>query len=309
MEAWTCRFISVDPLASDYPFYTPYNYAGNKPINKIDIDGMQEEGAETAPTNVVKINGSVEETRYEVRNNLPVNAVDKQKMIFEFDRSKTSNEIQQTFEFNEKENSWYLTQGLFNNKDTKDDAYLLNYRGENGIGIKWSSGRSDSTTTIDSDNLEVTATEKSSGQVIKSSSSSNSNDKSTDLVDEVLSTTTTITGAGSAINKVAEETYEDLINQKPKYKSKEIPDNKTWNKIKSGYTKTKNTLNKLGNILGVTDVIANGAEAINHFRQGRVMEGVKSTVKAVGSAILMVVKNNPVVRVISVIWTIGSLFW
>ncbi|MDP3146607.1 MAG: RHS repeat-associated core domain-containing protein, partial [Bacteroidota bacterium] len=40
--AWTCRFISVDPLAADYPFYTPYNYAGNKPINKIDMDGMQE---------------------------------------------------------------------------------------------------------------------------------------------------------------------------------------------------------------------------------------------------------------------------
>ena len=47
--AWTCRFISVDPLASDYPFYTPYNYAGNKPIGKVDIDGMQEDGAETAP--------------------------------------------------------------------------------------------------------------------------------------------------------------------------------------------------------------------------------------------------------------------
>lgn len=44
--AWTCRFIRVDPLAADYPFYTPYNYAGNKPVNKIDIDGMQEEGNE-----------------------------------------------------------------------------------------------------------------------------------------------------------------------------------------------------------------------------------------------------------------------
>ena len=42
----TCAIVrkltSVDPLAAKYPFYTPYNYAGNKPINKIDIDGMQE---------------------------------------------------------------------------------------------------------------------------------------------------------------------------------------------------------------------------------------------------------------------------
>lgn len=55
-SAWTCRFISIDPLASDYPFYTPYNYAGNKPINKIDIDGMQEEGAETIPTEENTVN-------------------------------------------------------------------------------------------------------------------------------------------------------------------------------------------------------------------------------------------------------------
>ncbi len=42
--AWTCRFISVDPLASDYPHLTPYNYAGNKPIGDYDIDGMQGTG-------------------------------------------------------------------------------------------------------------------------------------------------------------------------------------------------------------------------------------------------------------------------
>ncbi len=55
---WTCRFISVDPLAADYPFYTPYNYAGNKPINKIDIDGMQE-GEPPAQTNNTEGNGDV----------------------------------------------------------------------------------------------------------------------------------------------------------------------------------------------------------------------------------------------------------
>jgi len=41
---WTCRFISVDPLAADYPYLTPYNYAGNKPITHKDIDGLQSTG-------------------------------------------------------------------------------------------------------------------------------------------------------------------------------------------------------------------------------------------------------------------------
>jgi RHS repeat-associated protein len=41
---WLCRFVSVDPLAGKYPFYTPYQYAGNKPINKTDRDGLEETG-------------------------------------------------------------------------------------------------------------------------------------------------------------------------------------------------------------------------------------------------------------------------
>jgi RHS repeat-associated protein len=49
-SAWNCRFISIDPLAADYTYLTPYNYAGNRPIISIDIDGMQgetnEKGAE-----------------------------------------------------------------------------------------------------------------------------------------------------------------------------------------------------------------------------------------------------------------------
>ena len=39
---WLCRFVNVDPLAADYPHYTPYQYAGNKPINFIDLDGLEE---------------------------------------------------------------------------------------------------------------------------------------------------------------------------------------------------------------------------------------------------------------------------
>jgi RHS repeat-associated protein len=35
------RFFSSDPLMFDYPFYTPYQFAGNKPITSIDLDGAE----------------------------------------------------------------------------------------------------------------------------------------------------------------------------------------------------------------------------------------------------------------------------
>ena len=36
------KFLSVDPLAPEYPWYTPYQFAGNKPIWAIDLDGLEE---------------------------------------------------------------------------------------------------------------------------------------------------------------------------------------------------------------------------------------------------------------------------
>lgn len=36
------RFLSVDPLASTFPEYSPYQYAGNTPIQAIDLDGLEE---------------------------------------------------------------------------------------------------------------------------------------------------------------------------------------------------------------------------------------------------------------------------
>ena len=45
------RFLSVDPLTRSYPWYTPYQFAGNTPIQAIDLDGLEplfinERGAE-----------------------------------------------------------------------------------------------------------------------------------------------------------------------------------------------------------------------------------------------------------------------
>ena len=35
------KFLSVDPIAKDYPELTPFQFASNKPINSIDLDGLE----------------------------------------------------------------------------------------------------------------------------------------------------------------------------------------------------------------------------------------------------------------------------
>ena len=35
------RFLSIDPLTSSYPWYTPYQFAGNTPIQASDLDGLE----------------------------------------------------------------------------------------------------------------------------------------------------------------------------------------------------------------------------------------------------------------------------
>jgi RHS repeat-associated protein len=44
------RFKSVDPLTKSYPWYTPYQFAGNSPICFIDMDG----GEPTSPPEYLK---------------------------------------------------------------------------------------------------------------------------------------------------------------------------------------------------------------------------------------------------------------
>jgi RHS repeat-associated protein len=36
------KFLSVDPLTKSYPWFTPYQFAGNEPIWSIDLDGLEQ---------------------------------------------------------------------------------------------------------------------------------------------------------------------------------------------------------------------------------------------------------------------------
>jgi hypothetical protein len=35
------KFLSVDPIADEYPELTPYQYASNRPIDGVDQDGLE----------------------------------------------------------------------------------------------------------------------------------------------------------------------------------------------------------------------------------------------------------------------------
>lgn len=67
--AWTCRFISVDPLAAKYAHLNPYNNAGNKVINQKDIDGLQAENEKESQSS--KNDPSKNKTESEVIQSIP----------------------------------------------------------------------------------------------------------------------------------------------------------------------------------------------------------------------------------------------
>lgn len=49
-NAWTCRFVSCDPLMAQYAHLSPYNYASNSPVTHFDVDGLQSTAEGQAPT-------------------------------------------------------------------------------------------------------------------------------------------------------------------------------------------------------------------------------------------------------------------
>jgi RHS repeat-associated protein len=69
------KFLSVDPLTKDYPWYTPYQFAGNMPIRAIDLDGGEPKGYEAnnpygashPGTNVKYIPSSYDNEGYNVK--------------------------------------------------------------------------------------------------------------------------------------------------------------------------------------------------------------------------------------------------
>jgi RHS repeat-associated protein len=47
------RFTQLDPLADDYPYYTPYQFAGCEPIANVDLDGLEPLNVLSAPGKMI----------------------------------------------------------------------------------------------------------------------------------------------------------------------------------------------------------------------------------------------------------------
>ncbi len=74
-SAWTCRFISVDPLAPEYPHNSSYAYAENRVITGVELEGLEYKsindesgnvtGFEWDPDNAYDNNGNLKDGYYE----------------------------------------------------------------------------------------------------------------------------------------------------------------------------------------------------------------------------------------------------
>ena len=91
---WLCRFINVDPKAGKYVFQTPYAYADNNPINKMDYngEGTREGEGGTNPTPASEasnppVNIIVNAGEKPIEPKAPENNLDQLKDNFEKDKS------------------------------------------------------------------------------------------------------------------------------------------------------------------------------------------------------------------------------
>jgi RHS repeat-associated protein len=91
------KFLSVDPLFQSYPYYTPYQFAGNNPIEFIDLDG--------AEPSLPKISWSIEDNYTYPYKNGP--AIYKVEGFWIYERAQYSNpELIQYMFYNEKSQKW-----------------------------------------------------------------------------------------------------------------------------------------------------------------------------------------------------------
>jgi len=107
-DARVARFLSVDPLAMEYPWYTPYQFAGNTPIQAIDLDGL--EPFFIPGTFQKRIQGSKDDDNIGL-----MNSIEKMAAVFGWNHSP----VDWGFTWNSDETGGNLNNGLLHNADDR----------------------------------------------------------------------------------------------------------------------------------------------------------------------------------------------
>lgn len=84
---------------------------------------------------------------------------------------------------------------------------------------------------------------------------------------------------------------------------------KSIEKVAQKFQKVADVVGKAGKILGVTSVISNAVDAVNHFRNGDIKSGFISVAKGAIDILLLPVKATPVGVAITIGWAIIFHFW
>ena len=145
------KFLSVDPLTASYPWYTPYQFAGNKPIMAVDIDGLEDaivinqievgdNGAVIGGLSCTAVFGEAQNNREGV---LIVNSFSDGRMSFQLippcyvvDDHTALNRVKHAFsDATDKVKDFFDPEAGFY-YESSDGATLLNGRMGHGVAVK-----------------------------------------------------------------------------------------------------------------------------------------------------------------------------
>ena len=115
------KFLSVDPLTKSYPQYTPYQFAGNKPIMAIDLDGLEEWVA-------IFTNGSNKPTTFRFAPELkPLSAGQIYKHSYDLKTGATASSVYDVNK-NAVVNLAFIPNDALVKKDVEHEGYLSAYK-------------------------------------------------------------------------------------------------------------------------------------------------------------------------------------
>ncbi len=294
------RWMTIDLLASYFPANSPYEGFASNPVFFRDPYGL-------APTNEggpekVTIDISKDKREYTAEY-LPKTAEQGQVIELINPASELPN-FKLTAVFDSKMEKWAITTS-YNGSESSMPSYQEGWIDNLPKSNVTTNETTSSNTIANNNTTQGPALSKTYERQVANKAEKASTEKTTKKVADIVSTTTTVWGV---IAKTVETSAEDMATP-PRYRSTDVPNKKAWEPVAKGFKTVARYAKYAGNALGIVSAVNNRIHAANKFAKGDIIGGLKSTVKAVGDAIMIAVKASPIGLLVSVGWAIFSSWW